>query len=372
MEPDKEKQSFLVQSEDGRKFKMVIRGDLSKLPVEKIRRYLKSYGVPEGHTLTVDGRVLTDSMIGEDFGLHTGSVLKLLASVASENSLTSNNLRGDDSILATDVEGRSRRFQMERERHAAASGASVSSSFHPTHLTDHAETLSRFARITNPAQELLNSSAVALPSPARNHTGTPRSAAQGNASPMPSFSRPSDADGSASHPLQSKILLLEEENTKLKKELEVARLETDRRKPRVPGDSLLAIATANLTELGKELGAHLVFDQNLTCVVGNDERHTILVTLDIATERLYVYSTLLSSIPDDPTRRLRLYETLLDGALLGRDMAGGGCGISLQSNIVMMSTSIQLKHTDSLALRDVVPSFVEALQRWRAVVSECS
>ena len=172
------------------------------------------------------------------------------------------------------------------------------------------------------------------------------------------------------HPLHAKIASLEDENSRLRRDLETLKFELDRKKPGPPSESLLLNAKSNLHELGKELGLHLSLDQNLTCVVGSDERNTILVTFDAATERLYVYSTILSFIPEDAQTRLKLFETLLDGALLGRDMSGGGCGLSLQSGIIMMSTSIQLGHCDQYALKNTVPGFVEALVRWRNVAAE--
>ena len=60
----------------------------------------------------------------------------------------------------------------------------------------------------------------------------------------------------------------------------------------------------------------------------------MLITFDDATERLYVYATLLSHIPADAVARSRLLEVLMEGAMLGREMAGGGVGMSLRSDMV--------------------------------------
>lgn len=49
----------------------------------------------------------------------------------------------------------------------------------------------------------------------------------------------------------------------------------------------------------------------------------VLITFDPETHRLHVYGTLLTYFPEDPAVRLALYERLLDGALLGKDMCGG-------------------------------------------------
>jgi hypothetical protein len=177
---------------------------------------------------------------------------------------------------------------------------------------------------------------------------------------------------SALHPLATKLAAMEEENNQLRMELDKLRREQivqSQLKP-TSQQQLLTHARNQLLELGKELGLHLAFDANMTCVVGSDERNTIIVTCDIPTERLYIYSTLCSSIPEDPDSRLRLYEVLLEGAMLGRDMAGGGCGITLSTGLVMMSTSIDLRHSDVTALRETAPIFVESLVRWRNTVAD--
>ena len=134
----------------------------------------------------------------------------------------------------------------------------------------------------------------------------------------------------------------------------------------------LALARASLAEFGRDIGVgdQLDFDENLTCVVGLEQRYTILLAYDAKTERLYVYSTLLSYLPDDAGTQLRLYEALLEGALLGREMCGGGVGLSLKNKLLLLSTSIDLRHSDPHALKDVVPGFVDCLVRWRQAVKE--
>ena len=138
------------------------------------------------------------------------------------------------------------------------------------------------------------------------------------------------------------------------------------------GASGLTLARQNLAEFGRDIGVgeQLDFDENLTCVVGLEQRYTILLTYDNTTERLYVYSTLLSYLPQDHAARLRLYEALLEGALLGREMCGGGVGLSMKNELLLMSTSIDLKHSDCSALRHVAPTFVDCLVKWRQLVKE--
>lgn len=164
---------------------------------------------------------------------------------------------------------------------------------------------------------------------------------------------------------------LEIENDRLKREIESLKIDLQRkRQEHPPSDDMLFNAKANLLELSKDLGVHLAFDTNLTCVIGNDEKNTILITFDAATERLYLYSTVLTQLPLNETLRLKLFEALLDGAMLGRDMAGGGIGISAQNNIAMLCTSFSLRNASQYALRDITPAFLEALQRWRAVAAD--
>lgn len=80
---------------------MVIRGSLSKLSVAKIRRYLKRYGVPPNHLLMFHDQLLTDNMVGEDFGLVNNSILHLHdpAEVPHEqNAVWQSNLHNETNV----------------------------------------------------------------------------------------------------------------------------------------------------------------------------------------------------------------------------------------------------------------------------------
>eukprot|EP00754_Rhynchopus_humris_P003093 Rhum_TRINITY_DN11679_c0_g1::Rhum_TRINITY_DN11679_c0_g1_i1::g.46083::m.46083 len=131
-----------------------------------------------------------------------------------------------------------------------------------------------------------------------------------------------------------------------------------------------ALAAANLSDLAHHLGQPLSFDESNTCVVDVDEKHTIMISYDKETEGLYVYSSLLCNLPRDPTLKLQLYEMLLEGALLGRDMAGGGVGLSLKDDFVLMCSSIPLRSCYPHALRLAVPAFSDALRKWRKRIKE--
>lgn len=126
------------------------------------------------------------------------------------------------------------------------------------------------------------------------------------------------------------------------------------------------MAGENLSLLAQDLGVpRLELDDNNTCVVSVDDKYTLLVTFDAGTERLYLYSTLTTFIPKDPAVKLKLYEFLLEGSLLGREMCGGGVGASVKNDFILMSTSIYLPKASPMSLRSTVPLFVDALVKWR-------
>eukprot|EP01006_Ploeotia_vitrea_P044604 TRINITY_DN66840_c6_g1_i1.p1 TRINITY_DN66840_c6_g1~~TRINITY_DN66840_c6_g1_i1.p1 ORF type:complete len:518 (+),score=61.04 TRINITY_DN66840_c6_g1_i1:48-1601(+) len=127
----------------------------------------------------------------------------------------------------------------------------------------------------------------------------------------------------------------------------------------------LQIANQMLNELAGMLKCKLAFDNQHTTVIDYGGKATVLITYDPPTERIYVYSTLLSALPKDPDAKLALYEFLLEGCLLGRDMAGGGVGISLKDEFCLMTTSFDLRNSEADALRSVVPVFVSSLLEWR-------
>lgn len=160
-------------------------------------------------------------------------------------------------------------------------------------------------------------------------------------------------------------------------------------------------AAENLLRLGDDLGLNpaagpLTFDEAHTCVISVDGEYTLLVTYDAATERLFLYSTLLTAVPggevNNPNSsknsgavaattttaaspeaaalRLKLYEYLLEGAVLGRDMCGGGIGASLKNDFILMSTSLYMPTSQPWALRTVAPQFLQCLCHWRERVAD--
>src|ERR1700730_1048902 len=127
-------------------------------------------------------------------------------------------------------------------------------------------------------------------------------------------------------------------------------------------------AKANLKEFGKELNLEgLAFDENLTCILGIDNTFSLHLTYEPNSDRLYLYSPILDGLPKDDKIRLRLYESLLEGSMLGGQMAGGGIGVAVPEELILMHCVLEMGvGTDSSALRRFAPLFVEAVEKWRA------
>ncbi len=125
-------------------------------------------------------------------------------------------------------------------------------------------------------------------------------------------------------------------------------------------------AKANLREFGKELNLDLAFDENHTCILGIDNTFSLHITYEPNSDRLYLYSPILDGLPKDPKIRLTLYESLLEGAMLGGQMAGGGIGVAVPEELILMHAVLEMGvGTDASALRRFAPVFVEAVEKWR-------
>lgn len=130
-------------------------------------------------------------------------------------------------------------------------------------------------------------------------------------------------------------------------------------------------AKANLREFGKELGLELDFDENNTCILGIDNTFSLHLTYEANSKRLYIYAPLIDSLPTDPKIRLQLYEMLLEGSLLGGQMAGGGVGVAVKEELILAHAVLEMEHaTDPSVLRRFAPIFVEAVERWRKIIAE--
>lgn len=132
-------------------------------------------------------------------------------------------------------------------------------------------------------------------------------------------------------------------------------------------------AKANLKEFGKELNLEkLEFDENHTCILGIDNTFSLHITYEPNSDRLYLYSPLLDGLPKKESPiRLKLYEALLEGSMLGGQMAGGGVGVAVNEELILMHCVLEMGiGADASALRRFAPIFVEAVERWRKKVND--
>ncbi|HRD55331.1 MAG TPA: CesT family type III secretion system chaperone [Parachlamydiaceae bacterium] len=130
-------------------------------------------------------------------------------------------------------------------------------------------------------------------------------------------------------------------------------------------------AKANLKEFGKELNLdNLEFDENNTCILGIDDEFSLHLTYEPNSKRLYLYSPLLDGLPKDSKVLLRLYERLLEGSMLGGQMAGGGVGVATKEELILMHCTLDMEHAVSSALRAFAPLYVETVEKWRKTCTE--
>lgn len=130
-------------------------------------------------------------------------------------------------------------------------------------------------------------------------------------------------------------------------------------------------AKENLKEFGKELGLEgLEFDENNTCILGIDDEFSLHLTYEPNSKRLYLYSPLLDGLPRDDKTRLKLFERLLEGSMLGGQMAGGGCGVAVKEELILIHITLDMEYAVPAALRSIAPLYVETVERWRTIVRD--
>ena len=129
-------------------------------------------------------------------------------------------------------------------------------------------------------------------------------------------------------------------------------------------------AKANLEEFAKELNLEgLAFDENHTCILGIDNTFSLHLTYEPNSDRLYLYSPILDGLPKDQKLLLSLYQSLLEGSMLGGKMAGGGVGVAVKEELILMHCVLEMGiGTDTAALRKFAPIFVECVEQWREKV----
>lgn len=132
-------------------------------------------------------------------------------------------------------------------------------------------------------------------------------------------------------------------------------------------------AKDNLKEFGKELGLEgLEFDENNTCILGIDDEFSLHITYEPNSKRLYLYSPLLDGLPTEKSRKLKLYERLLEGSMLGGQMAGGGVGVAVKEELILIHCTIDMEYAVSSALRAFAPLYVETVEKWRKICQDIS
>lgn len=130
-------------------------------------------------------------------------------------------------------------------------------------------------------------------------------------------------------------------------------------------------AKRNLEEFGKELNLQgLVFDENNTCILGIDDEFSLHLTYEPNSKRLYLYSPLLDGLPTDEKILLRLYERLLEGSMLGGQMAGGGVGVAVKEGLILMHCTLDMEFAQENLLKAFAPLYVETVERWRKTCRE--
>ena len=131
-------------------------------------------------------------------------------------------------------------------------------------------------------------------------------------------------------------------------------------------------AKDNLKEFGKELNLELAFDENNTCILGIDDDYSLHLTYEPNSQKLYLYSPLLDGLPKDEKHLLKLYERLLEGSMLGGQMAGGGVGVATKEELILVHSTLDMEHAVSSALRAYAPIFLEMVERWRKICKDVS
>lgn len=126
-------------------------------------------------------------------------------------------------------------------------------------------------------------------------------------------------------------------------------------------------AKENLKEFGKELNLEgLNFDENHTCILGIDNTFSLHLTYEPNSDRLYLYSPILDGLPKDEKLKLKLFGALLEGSMLGGQMAGGGIGVASKEELVLMHCVLEMgSGADPSSLRRFAPLFVESVEKWR-------
>lgn len=360
---DGERKYFFVShaADGGRCFKMVIQGDLRRLSVEKIRRYLQSYDeIPAGFQLRHEGIVLTDRMVGAEFNLREGATLQLFATPTAGSSRTTSG------------------------------GGAVSSP--------------RSAGVVAGQQQQTHTS--------RREAGQPPQtsrAAAAAAAAIPPFAAPASASSpllqhspvttaSSSYSQRQRVSELMDERDRLHEEIHLLKRKLASSSPTPPHAHVTRNVPVEkqaqrcLQHLASSLSLTLHWDEDYHCdfqlrpaasarrPLHNSAAVSLSLTFDSPSE-LFLLSAVvadrvaLQSLRDEV--RGKLYEVLLQGSLLCGRGSTGGCGAVLRmipcsdggdTHTVLLTTTTFVKYARDDVLIEVVPAFVTAAHQWRGLI----
>lgn len=417
---------YVLSEIDGCRYKLVMEGDVELLTTAKVKRYLKNAtGLsPRYQELSFRGRTLRDDDCGGDVGLKDGALLRLRHTNATRRansgsvdkprgrsqSASSAGHRGGSAAVDTSLSG-SPAVEMSMPPQTSHNGGSLHSSGGAVccsggNMTGHNRRTerdyqelerenTRLERCLVEAERRLSnaSSDCRLQEEVRELRGT--------------VMRLMKEKGSAERFAEEKWLakeeelvreldLLREERRRLRREqvcreqeqralvhtlkeqicsqqkelLErEAMLEQHRKQLCCVKSTVAETVEKSLKQLSLELGIlQLRLDENDSCVLPLENGTNILITFDTVTERLFMYAVIANSLPPSAEDRLELFETLLEGSLLGREMAGGGVGICSRNNLIIMNVCVDVAHADEYALVSVARPFMTSVQHWLEVV----
>ncbi len=125
-------------------------------------------------------------------------------------------------------------------------------------------------------------------------------------------------------------------------------------------------AEANLQVFGAIIGlSNLVFDENNSCIFCINDEFTIHFQFDPQAEIFCMCSSVLFGLPKESKRKLRLYETLLNGSMLGEKILGGGVGIDIKRELIIIHKSLSMREATPLVLTEVVVPYIDCVEKWR-------
>ena len=412
---------IVVNSQDGKKYKMVLKGDLGLLTIGKVKRYLhQATGIdPSYIVVRYNNRIVQDGQTGSEIGLFDGAVMYFDVNTQQQQQMSTPTRQPSSASFTqltqpsperraqqdADAE-RQRQQELERYRRELDTlreqeRTKAQSKREEEERIAHEEALRR--KLAAREQELERErqmESTRLREERQKIEAEKRALEEERATVR--------RNEAAVRHQQSEISELRGELEELRREMMANRMTSPRPEQGVfpghqsqatfnmsspvsnrraaspvrnpppqptassnPGVRTYSTADAvrrNLDGLAEELQVpRLELDSNQTCVVTLEDDVTLLVTYDPVTERLYLYSTILANIPEDGAVRLRLYEALLGGALLGREMAGGGIGVSLKNNLILMCTSVDVNNCNEHALRAVAQPFLSSVGKWQAM-----